>query len=406
MARISRLRAPVRVRPFAAVAALVLGGAALAPMAPAPAQAAAGAACTLPDTLKTDATLSPGCVRRGTVRIAKAGVTLDCAGATLDSRGMTGNTITVLASDVTVRNCLLLPGRDHGIRIVSQTGTAAKQALPKEERYARTPSGVTIADVTIRNPGRTGVFVDNYVRGTHLVRVRVESAADSGIYLEQSSTGTVIEDSALVGNGFGELLRPKISVWKREGIAIDSSADNVIRRTLFSGNAGGGIFLYKNCHEHAASNPNSVPRWMPSARNEISDNRFENEPIGVWVASRQSRLLFDMQCGDPQYAPGLFLDAAPDNRIRGNQFSGGDIAIRVEDDGTQIVDNRMVRPGTACVKVGTTPRSVILNRPVIGTILTGNRCEGAPAGGAFVFTDGSRPASASGNLPPNGITAR
>lgn len=406
MARIFRLRAPVRVHPFAAVVALVLGGAALAPMAPPPALAAAGAACTLPDTLKTDATLTPGCVRRGTVRIAKAGVTLDCAGATLDSRGMTGNTITVLASNVTVRNCLLLPGRDHGIRIVSQTGTAAKQALPKEERYARTPSGVTIADVTIRDPGRTGIFVDNYVRGTHIVRTRVESAADSGIYLEQSSTGTVIEDSALIGNGFGEFLRPKISVWKREGIAIDSSADNVIRRTLFSANAGGGIFLYKNCHEHAATNPNSVPRWMPSARNEISDNRFESEPVGVWVASRQSRLLFDMQCGDPQYAPGLFLDSAPDNRIIGNRFSGVDIAIRVEDDGTQIVDNIMFRSRTACVKVGTTPRSVILNRPVVGTILTGNQCEDAPDNGAFVFTDGSRPAKSSGNQPSNGIKVR
>ncbi len=388
----------------APAALLLLLGLTAPALAPAPARAEA--TCALPDRLRETLTLGPDCTVRGKVVIDRPGVTLDCAGATLDSRGIAGNTITIRAPDVSVRHCTLLPGRDHGIRIQSRLPKAEKHALPLEARYARSPSGVTIADVTIRDPGRTGIFVDSYVRDTRIVRVRVEKAADSGIYLEQSSTGTVIDDSALVGNGFGSLFSPKIGAWKREGIAIDSSADNVIRNTLFSGNAGGGVFLYKNCHEHAATNPQSTERWMPSARNEIAGNRFENEPVGVWVAARQSRNLSDMECGDPAYAPGYYLDAAPDNRIRDNRFSGGDVAIRVEDDGTDIRDNAIQSPRTACVQVGTGPRARLLKRPVTGTVLDGNSCDGVPAARAFVFTDGARPSVAEDNRPANGIVIR
>lgn len=393
-----RVRLPIRhgLAPallFAALAAGVSAG-------PTPARADA---CAVPGTLTGSMTLSPHCVSQGAIYIDQPGVTLDCAGGTLDGRGQKDTVVTIRASNVTVTRCTILSGQGHGILVRSAMPKSTKHALSHAEAYAASPSNVTISDVTIRDAGHSGIYVNTYVRNTHIDRVRIEGSADAALYLDMSTTGAVVENSTFTGNGFGSAERPRSGGGKREAIAIDSSSRNIIRKNLFKGNGGGGVYLYKNCHEHADTNPQSTPRWMPSEKNEITQNRFEDEPTGVWVASRQSRNLTGSKCGDPSYAPGTYLDAAPNNNVHDNSFLRGGIGIRVEDDGNTLANNRLDDLEQICILVGTGPRSEVLNRPVTGTVLTGNRCTNVPSSRAFVFTDGARPARASGNQPADGL---
>ena len=363
-------------------------------------------ACTLPNKPTTDITLAPGCVRQGWILIDQPGVTLDCKGGTLDNSGNKEAVVLIRAPNVTVRNCTILAGGRQGIMISSAMQKGEKHALSHAAAYALSPSNVTISNVTVRNAQHVGIYVSSYVRNTHLDRVTVDRSAGAGVYLDQSSTGAVVENSTFTGNGFGTATKPRSGGSRREAIAIDSSSRNIIRNNLFRGNGGGGIFLYKNCHEHAATAPNSTVRWMPSEKNEISGNRFEDEPTGVWIASRQSRNLTSAACGDPSYAPGYYLDRAPDNIVRGNTFLRGNIGIRVEDDGSTLSKNTVTGTEKFCILVGTGPRSKVLNKPVVGTVLTGNRCIGVPANRAFVFTDGARPATAARNQPADGMVLR
>lgn len=396
------LRLPLlQVRPglLPGLALALLVGAAI----PATSGPARADACVLPTKPTADITLAPGCVRTGTIWIDQPGITLDCKGGTLDNSAGKQTVVTVRAPNVTVKNCTIIAGGGHGILVTSAMSKAEKHALPHAEAYAQSPSNVTISNVTVKNAEHSGIYVSTYVRNTHIDRVTVDRSADAAIYLDQSSMGAVVENSTFTGNGFGSATRPRSGGGRREAIAIDSSSHNVIRNNLFKANGGGGVYLYKNCHEHAANNPQSTVRWMPSEKNTISGNRFENEPTGVWVASRQSRNLTGSECGDPSYAPGIYIDRAPDNTVRDNTFLGGGIGIRVEDDGNTLAQNTLTGQEQFCIRVGTGPRSKVLNKPVVGTVLTGNSCIDVPANRAFVFTDGARPAKAANNKPADGV---
>ena len=135
---------------------------------------------------------------------------------------------------------------------------------------------------------------------------------------------------------------PRIGWYRREGIAIDASSEHYIAGNDISANAFGGILLYKNCWEHADDEPNSRPRTDHARANLIENNRFRDQPFGVWIAARQSR---DLIGNDPTvykpnicdgrfnrpwrlprshrtpYFPHYFRpDFAEDNEIIGNTF--------------------------------------------------------------------------------------
>ena len=82
---------------------------------------------------------------------------------------------------------------------------------------------------------------------------------------------------------------PRIGWYRREGIAVDGSSEHVISGNDINDNAFGGIFLFKNCWEHAADEPNSRPRTEYASDNVITDTHFRDQPFGLWVAARQSR---------------------------------------------------------------------------------------------------------------------
>ena len=196
---------------------------------------------------------------------------------------------------------------------------------------------------------------------------------------------------------------PRLGWYRREGIAIDASSEHYIADNDINDNAFGGIFLYKNCWEHADEEPNSRPRTDHARANIIERNHFRDQPFGIWIAARQSRDLGAMGCGDPtpyqnpiavqsvfhplyanypsanaelyllslNYAS-VWPDYAEDNQIIDNTFQniirGG---VRVEDDGTEIVGNLFVG-NFDYIFVGAPFRARLAGQPILNTVITDN----------------------------------
>lgn len=350
--------------------------------------AKAAASCVLPAKISKNTQLDQSCTYKGSTIITASNVTLDCRGAQITGEGAKGPLVQVRGrglQNVTVKNCRLINSPANGLRVASDLNAKALDAIPKvEDRYAAAPSNILVENVTVSNSEASGIYVDAYVSRTTIRKATVEGAGSVGIYLEQSSADNTIEDSTLRRNGFGSKAKPRKGIARREGIAVDSSARNTIRNNQFDHNAAGGIFLYKNCGEK-----NGVHRWQSSEKNTISGNTFSSEEIGVWVASRQSRDLSSWGCSDKPYTSGIYLDSAKDNTISGNKFNGVLAGIKIEDNGTQILNNTLT--SFICLTVGSKPRNQHLKQPVEGTVVVGNNCTADAAALGYVFTDGAKP---------------
>lgn len=175
-----------------------------------------------------------------------------------------------------------------------------------------------------------------------------------------------------VGNGF-RTFKPN-----REAIAVDSSSNNRIENNQFIHNGAGSILLYRNCFEHAddPSRSNHFKRTESSRDNIIRGNVFQNEPVGVWVASRQSRNLKGFECGAYLVKQTLFasyhLDSAKDNQIINNQFTQVEQGVIVEDDGTLIRDNTFAADVRLPIQVGSKIREDTAAGPVKYTLINNN----------------------------------
>ena len=287
---------------------------------------------------------------------------LDCQGATLSpqDKNNTETAITIQPktdtpiSDISVANCHI-QGYGHALNIRQYSNPNqryAKGLIDPNANRALAPHDIHIINVSTQGSVNSGIFVGDHVHHVTFDMLRVQGAGTVGLYLEFGSQYNVIENSVFVDNGFRPF-KPN-----REAIAIDSSAFNTIRNNQFIHNGAGGIFLYRNCFEHAndPSRSNHFKRTESAAHNLIQDNVFENEPVGVWVASRQSRNLKGFECGAYLLAEtgfaSYYLDSAKDNRIIGNTFIDVDEGIIVEDDGTQIIGNDFTKIEGMAIKVG------------------------------------------------------
>jgi parallel beta-helix repeat protein len=273
--------------------------------------------------------------------------------------------------NVAVRNCEVVRATTQGILIAAPDTDPRMAALSKEERYRLSPRDISISDTKVSQSGSVGIYVDSYAQDTKLTGVTVEHSRSAGIYLEHSSVRTRIEKSKIRYNGFRNATREGTTA-RREGIAIDSSANNIIVGNVISDNARGGIFLYKNCWERH-DRPGTVPRWQSSSFNLITHNRIENERVGIWVASRQGKNLTSWKCGDPEIADGFYRDYADHNTISGNVIINSDVGIRIFDSNTTVVDNQTIRAGSACIEVGA-PILQRLGVKIAGTRLSQNSC--------------------------------
>ena len=359
---------PALLAPIAPAAALALGS------TPSP-------CLTGTVSISRDTALAPNCTHQASLRIIANDITLDCRGSRIDASGRrAGIQIGGKAgvSNVTVRNCHIQDA--HTGIFIGLSGSDAEKAgkYSRAELYARTPHRIRIENSSVHDSGGVGIYIDDYASEVTVEGTRITGSGSAGIYLEHSSRRNSILNSTLSGNGYGKFPELRLGKARREAIAVDSSAYNRIEGNHIHGNAAGGIFLYKNCHERARSSPTSVPRWQAAEHNLIRGNTIENENVGVWLASRQSRDLSDWDCGDRPYLENkYFLDHARNNRIEANTFRRVRTGIIVEDDDNALVGNRFVESEKA-IEIGAKLRERALGRKVERTQIQDNKIETHP----------------------------
>lgn len=297
-------------------------------------------------TVTQSMALDGTCTHPATFWIVAGDVVLDCRRSVIDARGrpyaiVVGGRHSL--ANVSVRNCTV-KNAETGIYVGLLEPDALKAGRhSRETLYRITPHRVSIERSSVEDSRSVGIYVDDYASEVRVVDTRIHGSGSAGVYLEHSSRENEITGSLITGNGYGKFPRLRFGAAKREGIAVDSSAHNRIVDNRISGNAAGGIFLYKNCHEHARSDPHSVPRWQHANHNLIRDNHLEQERVGVWLAARQSRDLGSWDCGDPSYLEArYFPDYAQHNVVTGNTFSDVETGVLIEDSANTVVDNVFV----------------------------------------------------------------
>lgn len=335
--------------------------------------------------------LDPECIYTGGVRIVASEVSLDCRGAVIRGSGggvgiLIESPADVTMSDVTVRNC-----RTEGFLNGMKVTRAGFRELAAGVEYDHALRDVVIRDSTVSDSRGVGIFVDGYVTRVTLTGLAVQRAGSAGIYLETGSRANTVAHNLILDNGFREngpggslfeLDGTTLAYWGtgREGLAIDGSSDNVVLGNYFRGNSAGGVFLYTNCGEYP-DRARYFERRYPSDRNVISTNVFDGGWHGVWVGSRMGENVFPMQCTNEPFFEAPFvtyiLDRAADNVVTNNQFNATDYGVRVEDDGTKVLNNLFLGPGPGhhAIIVGTPKRTEVLGDPIHTTTVAGNRSE-------------------------------
>lgn len=334
--------------------------------------------------------LDPSCVYTGGFDISTSNVTLDCRNALIQAQGSTGlRGIAIAAPEdtaltgVTVRSCHV-EGFLNSLRILREGFRSFEQG----EEYLTPTDQILLEKNYFSKSHGVGVYIDAYVSGVTVQKNLIAEAGSTGIYLETGSRRNTIEQNFIVNNGFrengpdGQLATLNgIDFWfwgvGREGLAIDGSYENTVRRNVFAGNSAGGLFLYKNCGEFPES-PRYFERRFPSDNNVIERNLFWGGRNGVWVGSRMGENTLPMECTDDAYIQEpvrrVVLDFAADNTIRSNVFRDVTYGIRIEDDGNKVIGNSFFSadPDSHAVIIGTPDRTEVLGQPVTGTVLKYN----------------------------------
>lgn len=287
--------------------------------------------------------------------------------------------------NVQLNNCIAV-GYGHGVLV--------EQALPANARYEQllqnktnrdeqrklSPSHILLNRMLVADSKNSGIFIGDHVQDVTLANSRVMNAGTVGVYFEFGSRGNVVQDSHFSQNGIRQVVALGVKVGKpnREAIAIDSSQNNVIRRNRFDSNGGGGVFLYRNCFEHAddPSQPNHFLRVDGSNGNLIENNIFQNEPVGVWVASRQSRNLKGFACGAYPITSDLttsyHLDDAEQNVVTHNTFDKVEKGIIIEDNNNVVSFNRFLAHVKQPMSVGSDIRELSSEGVVKGNQINKN----------------------------------
>lgn len=300
--------------------------------------------------LDCNLTLSPGDIitkRLIFSSAAASGATLDCKGATLDgSRGSVNfsrPTILIRStetkgswsapSDITVRNCVIKGAlRLQGLGTNGQAKAVQSSSLTAGHTafaQASAPTRISLSALRFIADTRVPLYV-----GPGVTKVRVEKSTLTGqsdgpaLYLDAESA-----ENTISGNRFAVSSR-------REQIAIDGSAKNMIRANVFDNPINGGIFVYRNCGE------GGTIRHQKPQKNTISGNTFKYRTAfmakpAVWLNSRSGAQRYCFR--DPAHPFGSSLssqDFAQFNTVTGNRLIGGGASlIRNTDPSNRVEDN-------------------------------------------------------------------
>ncbi|MCG2574277.1 right-handed parallel beta-helix repeat-containing protein [Acinetobacter sp. ME22] len=299
--------------------------------------------------------------------IKDSNIVFDCHNAVIDGGGKvsTGLLIESYGQDIhniTIKNCTFKNFKYNGIRIGWGIPDVLKNTIPKQERYNFHPNKITIDNVKIENSGTVGLYIDDYVSNVVVKNSMISNSGAPAIYLEFSSRNNTIDNNVFVNNGYNK------KRGSREAISVDGSYSNLITKNIFKNNALGGIFLYKNCQEQS-SKGNAPIRLDGADYNNISENNFINEKIGIWIASRQSKDLSKWDCGDkPMYSNKYYQDYADHNKLIKNYFHNVSKGIIVEGDYNIIEKNNFDKKDNSII-FPYTKRALYLNKPQVGNIV-------------------------------------
>lgn len=329
------------------------------------------------------------------------------------------------SNNIVVKNCNL-KNYVRGIRVnFSMSATTVsdlKNNINVEalENYLRTisPTNIRVEHSTINFSHKDGVYVDRFVNGFVLDNSSVNSTGVVGVYLDSGSSNSHIKNSSFTKNGYSRYVSELRSITKelkdysREAIAIDSSINNVIEGNSFTNNSRGAVFLYKNCNEFH-QDPKQIPRYQSADGNIITRNKFYNEHVGVWIASRQSEDLRDFECGIPRVATGIkyygpygrttyfYEDFAKNNQVLNNEFKNIRFGVLVEDDDNTVNGNTFIGSAHTNINVGTKYRTEKLSKPVKNTTIKNNDFSASVAAAANRIVLKYSPVNTviSGNIP-------
>lgn len=291
-----------------------------------------------------------------------SGVVLDCAGATLRKGVSAGGPDTVSVesrkldegswdrpTDVTIRNCriegsLRIRGQGANGQDTDVTGDSHSEGH-RERAQAAAPTRISLENLTLVGAGRIPLYLAPGVTRTTLRDSTIEGRSSSAVvYLDAESA-----HNRLLNNDFVAISEGGAA--KRELLAVDGSADNVIAGNTLRELRYGGIFVYRNCGEGGAV------RHQEPRRNLIVGNAFlrVSEALSppIWVGSRNAGGFFKLWCDlDDGYDFGSSIsddDYARDTLIVDNRFEAEELTdvVRLDDEPTHLVDNVSMTPAQA-----------------------------------------------------------
>lgn len=257
------------------------------------------------------------------------------------------------------------------------------------------PQNIQIKNCTINGPmriqgmeanGKAGLRESSYREG-HTERTQqaapqrivLDSLRVNGssniIYIAPGVSYVTLKDSRLTGNSWGVPLYLDaesgnniienntfdVQTTQREVIAIDGSANNLIRSNTFAQANKGGIYLYRNCGEAG------IIRHQTPSNNRIISNRFElksadSTPV-IWVASRNGNRKY---CNlDKGYTLGSSTnnnDLAENNTVADNTFVQKKSAKPLLRMMTQSSSSRSADESNNLVRVDSEPNQVMRNK--------------------------------------------
>ncbi|WP_232363990.1 right-handed parallel beta-helix repeat-containing protein [Ciceribacter selenitireducens] len=305
-----------------------------------------------PLEIACDMTLGPKDVISRPIAFSGArasGVTLDCKGGTLGTADAVigaGRPTVVIRSlkggdgqwsvpeGVTVRNCKIIGNlRLMGLGPNGQ-GELVKLSSRRRDHTARAqaaaPRDILLDNLDFVARGTVPLYL-----GPGVTRVTVNGSRFRG---EAKGTAVYLDAESAENRFTGNLFAMKTT--RREQIAIDGSARNVISGNVFENPVNGGIFLYRNAGE------GGTIRHQPPQYNVIEGNTFRYEPAGrprpaIWLNQRNGKT--SHRFSDPAFPFGSSLDPrdfAQFNIVRDNRFIGGGRGlIRNADPTNEIVGN-------------------------------------------------------------------
>ena len=263
--------------------------------------------CSL--TLSADVILSRRVVIEGE---ESSDVVLDCVGGMIvapeaepyslliQSRHNADGTWSV-PHHVQVKNCTIVGGtRIVGMGINGQAEVVRQSSLTvghTERAQAAAPAYTELDDMTFQGRGTIPLYIAPGVTHTVVRDSKITGrSASTAIYLDAESAHTQLQRNTID------------TKTRRELLAVDGSAHNVIAGNRFVAPRFGGIYLYRNCGE------GGTIRHQSPQFNRIMSNVFDYGQGGgwrpaVWLGSRAGWLGWRSYCSaDAGYALGSSAD--------------------------------------------------------------------------------------------------